>query len=69
MFDLPKINQIVKINVFDDGRREFEKYINQWKVTKTMFKGGKIELININDETVKINSISSWKVKVLEMPE
>jgi len=42
MFEIPKINQIVKINVFDDGRREFEQYINQWKITKVMFEGGKI---------------------------
>ena len=48
MFEIPKINQIVKINVFDDGRREFEQYINQWKITRV--GGGKIELINVCDE-------------------
>lgn len=68
MFEIPKINQIVKINVFDDGRREFEQYINQWKITKVMFGGGKIELINVHDETIKINSLSSWKA-TLSKPE
>jgi hypothetical protein len=69
MLKTPKINQIVKINTFDDGRQEYSQYKNEWRITKTMFNGGKIELINVEDKNVKINSISSWKVGILELPE
>ena len=63
---MPKINQIVKINTFDDGCQEYSQYKNEWRITKTMFNG-KIELINVEYKNVKINSISSWKVS--QMPE
>jgi hypothetical protein len=66
---MPVINQIVKINTFDDGRREYLKFKNEWRITKTMFNGGKLELINLKDKNIKINSISSWKVEIMEMPE
>jgi hypothetical protein len=64
---MPKINQMVKINTFDDGRQKYSQYKNEWHITKTMFNGGKIELINVEDNNVKINSISSWKVA--QIPE
>ena len=66
---MPVINQIVKINTFDDGRQEYLKFKNEWRITKTMFNGGKLELINLKDKNIKINSISSWKVEIMEMPE
>lgn len=66
---MPAINQIVKINTFDDGRQEYLKFKNEWRITKTMFNGGKLELINVKDKNIKINSISSWKVEIMEMPE
>jgi hypothetical protein len=66
---MPAINQIVKINTFDDGRQEYLKFKNEWRITKTMFNGGKLELINLKDKNIKINSISSWKVEIMEMPE
>ena len=66
---MPAINQIVKINTFDDGRQEYLKFKNEWRITKTMFNGGKLELINVKDKYIKINSISSWKVEIMEIPE
>ncbi len=61
--------RIVRIHVFDDGRQKFQDYINRWRITKTMFNGGKLELTNINQPEIKINSISSWKVMPLEKIE
>ena len=47
---MPAINQIVKINTFDDGRQEYLKFKNEWRITKTMFNGPKLELINVKDK-------------------
>lgn len=63
------LGQKVKIFMFDDGRQKFQHYPNQWKVTQTMFGGGKLELTNILQSEIIINSISSWKVMPLEKIE
>ncbi len=56
--------RIVKIHTFDDGRQRFQCYTNKWRITDTMFNGGKLELTNVYQPEIKINSISSWKVTV-----
>ena len=38
------MNKTVEIIVFDDGNDEFKSFINEWKITKKMFNGGKVEL-------------------------
>ena len=55
------MNKIVEIIVFDDGNDEFKEYENIWKITKEMFNGGKVELTNMENNKIKINSISAWK--------
>ena len=57
------MNKIVEIIVFDDGNDEFKEYENKWKITKEMFNGGKVELTNMENKKIKINSISAWKTR------
>ncbi len=57
------MNKIVEIIVFDDGNDEFKEYENKWKITKEMFNGGKVELTNMENNKIKINSISAWKTR------
>ena len=57
------MNKIVEIIVFDDGNDEFKEYENIWKITKEMFNGGKVELTNMENRKIKINSISAWKTR------
>ena len=57
------MNKIVEIIVFDDGNDEFKGYENKWKITKEMFNGGKVELTNMENNKIKINSISAWKTR------
>ena len=40
--------------------------MNKWKITKKMFNGSKVELINVNNEKIKIRSISAWKTRPIE---
>ena len=57
------MNKIVEIIVFDDGNDEFKEFENIWKITKEMFNGGKVELTNMENNKIKINSISAWKTR------
>ena len=57
------MNKIVEIIVFDDGNDEFKGYENIWKITKEMFNGGKVELTNVENNKIKIKSISAWKTR------
>ena len=57
------MNKIVEIIVFDDGNDEFKGYENRWKITKEMFNGGKVELTNVENNKIKIKSISAWKTR------
>ena len=57
---------IVTIIVFDDGRGDFKKHINEWIITKKMFNGSKVELTNVHNKEIKISSISSWKTQPVE---
>lgn len=58
--------QLYSIQVFDDGRSEYKDYPNVWRVTGKKFNGGKLVLQNVSKPEVKIGSISSWKVKLIE---
>ncbi len=60
------MNPIVMITVFDDGNDEFKSFINEWKITKKMFNGGKVELTNVHDNTIKLKSISAWKTRKID---
>jgi hypothetical protein len=61
------MSELVTINTFDDGNTQY-KYLcnlekNKWKITKKMFNGSKVELINAIDKEIKIKSISTWKTQ------
>ena len=54
-----------KIMLFDDGRKKYKQYVNKWLLVETKFNGGKLVLKNAIEEKIIINSISSWKVKLI----
>lgn len=55
----PDTKEIVSINTFDDGNGEYKYYTNRWHVFGKW--RGKIALVNAENQTIKINSISEWK--------
>lgn len=58
-----------KIEIFDDGNNLIEeKYNNLWLIIATNNKG-KVRLKNIKDPTFILNSISYWKVRLIEEDE
>ena len=61
--------EFVKITVFDDGNKSVPERDNMWIITDTMFNGGKLRLVNRFNEQQVINSISAWKVLVIDEEE
>ncbi len=57
------------IIVFDDGNIVYKNSPNVWIVTGSRFNGGKVSLKNAENENIIIKSISSWKIRVIEVPE
>jgi len=55
----PNESQVFMINVFDDGRDQFEQYENEWVLFGTWL--GKFALYNKNEPSVILQSISNWK--------
>ena len=60
------LNKEVKIKFFDDGNIGVPNKNNIWKVTLVHFNGDKLQLENCVNPTIKIPSISAWKVRKLE---
>ena len=55
----------VRITVFDDGNQILEnKYENIWAIVATNNKG-KVRLQNFIETTFFIDSISMWKVQII----
>ena len=61
--------EFVKITVFDDGNKAVPECDNMWIITDTMFNGGKLRLVNRFNEQQVINSISAWKVQIIDHEE
>lgn len=66
-FYMPNAEEIYKIIIFDDGNEKYnnEKYNNEIYQNEWLIAGhwqGKIRLINQKDPSVKIKSISKWKI-------
>jgi len=55
----PDTKEIVSINTFDDGNDEYNYYTNRWYIFGKW--RGKVALVNAENKTIKINSISEWK--------
>jgi hypothetical protein len=58
------IDTIVEIHTFDDGNQRYKEYDNKWKIIETMFNGGKLKLMNCDQNDIIICSISAWKTKL-----
>jgi len=58
-----------RIEIFDDGNYLIkDRYYNVWLIIATNNKG-KVSLKNIKDPTFILNSISYWKVRIIEEDE
>ena len=58
------IDTIVEIHTFDDGNHRYKAFDNKWKIIDTMFNGGKLKLMNCDQNDIIICSISAWKTRL-----
>ncbi len=56
----PKTDVEYSINTFDDGNDEYKYYTNVWYVYGNWL--GKVAIVNKRDKTMRIKSISAWKL-------
>jgi len=59
----PNVNTLYSIKVFDDGNIYYKTYKNEWVVYGTWM--GKSALLNCENQAIKIESISNWKLERL----
>ena len=60
----PNINEMVTIIKFDDGNESYKYYTNRWYIVGKW--RGKIAIVNVTNNTMKIHSISAWKTIALD---
>jgi hypothetical protein len=56
----PRCSEEYSVRVFDDGNERYAGYVNSWH--KYGEWRGKVALVNAVDRSIKIESISEWKV-------
>lgn len=56
---IPCTQQLIQINVFDDGMEKYKYNDNNWIIFGKW--QGKIALYNLQEPNIIIKSISSWK--------
>ena len=56
----PRLREEYSISVFDDGNEKYMGYVNVWH--KYGEWRGKVALVNKVDRSIKIESISAWKL-------
>jgi hypothetical protein len=56
----PRSSEEYSIRVFDDGNERYAGYVNVWY--KYGEWRGKVALVNSVDMTVRVESISAWKL-------
>ena len=56
----PRLGEEYSIRVFDDGNERYAGYVNSWH--KYGEWRGKVALVNAVDRSIKIESISEWKL-------
>jgi len=56
----PRSSEEYSIRVFDDGNERYTGYVNVWH--KYGEWRGKVALVNAVDRTVRVESISEWKL-------
>ena len=59
----PRSDEEYSIRVFDDGNDRYSEYVNVWH--KYGEWRGKVAIVNSVDRTVRIDSISAWKLDLL----
>jgi len=60
IYFLPDLEIVYKIIAYDDGNQVYEQYVNKWAIYGKW--RGKCSLINIVNPSIKITSISKWKI-------
>jgi len=60
----PNLQEMYKIIIYDDGNQVYEQYVNKWAITGKW--RGKCSLINIENQSIKLSSISRWKIIKIE---
>jgi len=60
IYFVPNYQQTYKIHIFDDGNDLYEDYENKWLINGEW--KGKVSLVNLNNHSIIINSISRWKL-------
>ena len=56
----PRLDETYSINTFDDGNDKYRSYANVWNIYGTW--RGKVAIVNEYDKSVRIESISEWKL-------
>jgi hypothetical protein len=56
----PRCSEEYSVRVFDDGNERYAGYVNVWH--KYGEWRGKIAIVNSVDRTVRLESISEWKL-------
>jgi hypothetical protein len=56
----PRLGEEYSVRVFDDGNERYAGYVNVWH--KYGEWRGKVALVNAVDRSIKIESISEWKL-------
>lgn len=64
-FFTPNTQKIYYITVYDDGNQAYEQYVNEWLITGKWL--GKRALVNVQNPSIKIDSISKWKLSKLQV--
>ena len=62
-FVYPKFDQMYQINIFDDGKEEYQEYNNTWIIFGEWKE--KVALFNYLEPYVIIKSISRWKIQYI----
>ena len=62
-FSVPDYEKIYKISCFDDGREKYKDYPNEWIVFGKW--RGKTALVNAVFNNIIIDSISRWKLQLI----
>ncbi len=62
-FVYPKFDKMYQINIFDDGKEEYQEYNNTWIIFGEWKE--KVALFNYLEPYVIIKSISRWKIQYI----
>jgi hypothetical protein len=60
----PKLEEEYCINTFDDGNEKYRGYVNVWHPYGEW--RGKVALVNKFDTSIRIESISYWKLDLIK---